>query len=427
MAELEEVTVQYLSEEREPDGSRSQAQAEASSSGSWLLSAEFVVKSGSKRLGPTTYAYFMYNFTFHTYLLLLAYMPPSHAYLRTSVSNIPLRPEMLSGFSGHSKTPMAGLSLKFLPATHALYRLAFFDVPNAGNEIGEAMYARHVLYRISTAMRHKESGYLCCTTTLMMTKSLLSALLVRRGKFIARAGSDVCPVGYRKNFTHQVLRNTDRAPVQCTNYPNTCAPIGYYCCNDLYSCPNDNFCFGSDECCPNTAQTCNGNACCSSGSQCCNNNSCCNSGTFCCNDSFGGCCPNGSTCIANTNTCSSGGSGGGSSVTTTTTTTPSKSTVGTTFTSSSVITFNSPTITFDSPTITFNSPTTNASSSTHFFTSSTVSSGGFSTTSLSLTSTTSLSIPSTGAALRGIALVPGKQLVAMAAVISEFKDYERLR
>jgi hypothetical protein len=31
------------------------------------------------------------------------------------------------------------------------------------------------------------------------TKSLLSALLVRRGKFNARAG-DACPSGYRKDF-----------------------------------------------------------------------------------------------------------------------------------------------------------------------------------------------------------------------------------
>src|SRR5258708_6721162 len=101
MAELEEVTVQYLSEEREPDGSRSQAQAEASSSGSWVNNLTKIIKSTyvpsccrpSSWSSPdpnvlgrsTTYSYFMYNLTFHTYLLLLAYMPPSHAYLRTSV------------------------------------------------------------------------------------------------------------------------------------------------------------------------------------------------------------------------------------------------------------------------------------------------------------------------------------------------------
>ncbi|KAG1740934.1 hypothetical protein EDB19DRAFT_750303 [Suillus lakei] len=197
--------------------------------------------------------------------------------------------------------------------------------------------------------RHSKSS------SLALTKSLLSALLVRRGKFIARAGSDGCPSGYQ----------------QCTNYPDACAPTGSYCCNDLYNCPNDTTCFGS-ECCPNTAQTCNGNACCSSGSQCCNDDSCCEAGLFCCNDSIGGCCPTGSTCTANSNSCSSGGSGGGggSGGTSVTTVTSSKSTVlpGTTSTSSDKITFNG--------------PTTTGSSSTHSITSSTVSSGGSTSTGL---------------------------------------------
>ncbi|KAG2751596.1 hypothetical protein P692DRAFT_20830849 [Suillus brevipes Sb2] len=62
----------------------------------------------------------------------------------------------------------------------------------------------------------------------VLTKSVLSALLVRRGKFGARQGG--CPSGYQ----------------QCTNYPDACAPIGSYCCNDLYNCPNDTTCFGSE-------------------------------------------------------------------------------------------------------------------------------------------------------------------------------------
>ncbi|KAG2336627.1 hypothetical protein BDR05DRAFT_953213 [Suillus weaverae] len=210
--------------------------------------------------------------------------------------------------------------------------------------------------------RHSKSS------SLVLSKSVLSALLVRRGKFIAGDGG--CPSGYRKEFTRQ--------------------------CNDLYNCPNDTTCFGS-ECCPNTAQTCNGNACCSSGSECCNDNTCCESGLFCCNDSIGGCCPNGSTCIANSYQCSAGGSGGGSSGggsggssagggggTSVTTATPSKSTAlpGTTSASSGIITFNGPT-------------TTGSSSRS-----------------------TSTGLTQTAAAPRGIALAPGKQLVALAAVIS---------
>lgn len=228
--------------------------------------------------------------------------------------------------------------------------------------------------------RHSKSS------SLVLTKSVLSALLVRRGKFAARAGSDGCPSGYQ----------------QCTNYPDACAPTGSYCCNDLYNCPNDTTCFGS-ECCPNTAQTCNGNACCSSGSQCCNDDTCCESGLFCCNDSLGGCCPTGSTCIANSYQCSSGGSGGGSGSgsgsggTTVTTATLPKSTVlpGTTSSSSGIITFNGP------------STSTTGSSSSHSLTSSTVSSAG----------STSTGITNIGAAPRGITLAPGKKLVALAAVV----------
>lgn len=214
-------------------------------------------------------------------------------------------------------------------------------------------------------------------TSALVTKSVLSALLVRRGKYLARASNGVCPSGYQ----------------QCTNYPDSCAPTGNYCCNDLYNCPNDSTCFDS-ECCPNTAQTCNGNACCSAKSECCNDESCCEPGLFCCNDSIGGCCPTGSTCIANTDQCStdggsgSGGSGGGSGGTTVTTATPSKSTAPLGTTSSNNV-------------ITFNGPTTTGSSSTH---SSTVSSGG----------STASGITSTGAASR---VAPGTQLAALAAVV----------
>ncbi|KAG1810647.1 uncharacterized protein BJ212DRAFT_1377902 [Suillus subaureus] len=205
--------------------------------------------------------------------------------------------------------------------------------------------------------RHSKSS------SLVLNKSLLSALLVRRGKFIARQGSSGCPSGYQ----------------QCTNYPDACAPTGSYCCNDLYNCPDDTT-VRAFACCPNTAQTCNGNTCCTSGSECCNDNSCCESGYLCCNDSVGGCCPTGTTCIANSDQCSAGGSGGGSS--------------GGTTSSSSVI-------------VTFNGPTTTGSSSSHSLTSSTVSSAG----------STSTGFTNTGAAPRGIALAPGKQLVALAAVV----------
>ncbi|KAG1781361.1 hypothetical protein EV702DRAFT_1042470 [Suillus placidus] len=241
---------------------------------------------------------------------------------------------------------------------------------NAASVLAVADPASTVL-RVS---RHSKSS------SLVLTKSVLSALLVRRGKFIARAGGSGCPSGYRKEFMRQ--------------------------CNDLYNCPNDttsskltdehyNQCFGS-ECCPNTAQTCNGNACCSSGSECCNDNSCCEPGLFCCNDTLGGCCPTGSTCIANSYQCSTGGSGGGSSGggsggssggggggTSVTTATPSKSTVlpGTTSASSGIITFNGPTATGSS------------------------------------SRSTSTGLTQTAAAPRGIALAPGKQLVALVAVI----------
>ncbi|KAG1733868.1 uncharacterized protein EDB91DRAFT_624982 [Suillus paluster] len=217
-------------------------------------------------------------------------------------------------------------------------------------------------------------------TSSIVTKSVLSALLVRRGRFTARAGSDGCASGYQ----------------QCTNYPDTCAPVGNNCCNDLYSCPSDSFCFDSG-CCPNDAQTCNGS-------------SCCDPDSVCCNDSTGGCCPNGSTCIANSNECStegssgggSGGGSGGSSVTTATATatatSKSTSTVlhGTTSTSSSAISSNS--------------PTTTTSSSTHSVASSTVSSGG--------SSATGSSVPvSIGAAPRGFVSTNGKQLAALAVVV----------
>jgi len=116
---------------------------------------------------------------------------------------------------------------------------------------------------VSRVPRHSKSS------SLVLTKSVLSALLVPRGKFTARQG---CPSGYQ----------------QCTNYPDACAPTGSFCCNDLYNCPDDTTCFES-ECCPNTAQTCNGNSCCNPGSECCNDASCCESGYSCCNDSTGGC------------------------------------------------------------------------------------------------------------------------------------------
>lgn len=57
--------------------------------------------------------------------------------------------------------------------------------------------------------------------------------------------------------------------------------------------------------------------------------------------------------------------------------------------------------------VTFNGPTTTGSSSSHSLTSSTVSSAG----------STSTGFANTGAAPRGIALAPGKQLVALAAVV----------
>ncbi|KAG2368935.1 hypothetical protein BDR07DRAFT_923035 [Suillus spraguei] len=223
--------------------------------------------------------------------------------------------------------------------------------------------------------RHSKSS------SLALTKSLLSALLVRRGKFAARQG---CPSGYQ----------------QCTNYPDACAPTGSYCCNDLYNCPDDTTCFDS-ECCPNTAQKCNGNACCTAGSACCSDNSCCESGYLCCNDSTGGCCPTGTTCIANSDQCStggsgSGGSGGGGTLTSITAGAPPKSTVlpGTSSSSSGVITFDGPTIA--------------GSSSSHSHTSSTVSSAG---------STSTGGFGTVSAAPRGIALALGKQLVALAAVV----------
>jgi hypothetical protein len=50
--------------------------------------------------------------------------------------------------------------------------------------------------------RHSKSS------SLVLTKSVLSALLVRRGRFIARQGSGGCPSGYRKEFTRQILRYT---------------------------------------------------------------------------------------------------------------------------------------------------------------------------------------------------------------------------
>ncbi|KAG1882848.1 uncharacterized protein F5891DRAFT_1095279, partial [Suillus fuscotomentosus] len=168
---------------------------------------------------------------------------------------------------------------------------------------------------VSRVPRHSKSS------SLVLTKSVLSALLVPRGKFTARQG---CPSGYQ----------------QCTNYPDACAPTGSFCCSDSYNCPDGTTCFES-ECCPSTAQTCNGNACCNPGSECCSDDTCCESGYSCCNDSTGGCCPTGTTCIANSDQCSAGGSSsvGGSSVPTSiTVTTPSKSTVlpGTTSSSSPV-------------------------------------------------------------------------------------------
>jgi hypothetical protein len=74
----------------------------------------------------------------------------------------------------------------------------------------------------STFLRSSKSSSLA-------TKSLLSALLVRRGKFIARQGIEWCPSGYCKEFTRQVLRNTDPTPVLCGDGSDLCAPIGYYC------------------------------------------------------------------------------------------------------------------------------------------------------------------------------------------------------
>ncbi|KAG2097725.1 uncharacterized protein F5147DRAFT_365927 [Suillus discolor] len=224
---------------------------------------------------------------------------------------------------------------------------------------------------VSTVLRvprHSKSS------SLVLTKSVLSALLVRRGKFTARQG---CPSGYQ----------------QCTNYPDACAPVGSFCCNDVYNCPDDTTCFES-ECCPNTAQTCNGHSCCNPGSECCNDDSCCESGYSCCNDSTGGCCPTGTTCIAGSDQCSTGGptGGGGTGVlTSVAVTTSSKSTVQPKTASSS------------SHTSTINEPTTTKSSST----SSTASSTG----------STSSGFPQVGAAPRGIALVPGKQLVVLAAVV----------
>lgn len=78
-------------------------------------------------------------------------------------------------------------------------------------------------------------------------------------------------------------------------------------------------------------------------------------------------------------------------------------------TSSSVPTFNS-VITFSSGDITFSGPTPSPSSSAQNLTSSTVSSGGSSATSLSTPSTT-------GAASRSIALAPGKQIMALVAIV----------
>ncbi|KAG2751594.1 hypothetical protein P692DRAFT_20726754, partial [Suillus brevipes Sb2] len=67
----------------------------------------------------------------------------------------------------------------------------------------------------STFLRSSKSSSLA-------TKSLLSALLVRRGKFIARQGIEWCPSGY----------------LLCGDGSDLCAPIGYYCCSDSnYSCP----------------------------------------------------------------------------------------------------------------------------------------------------------------------------------------------
>ncbi|KIK39388.1 hypothetical protein CY34DRAFT_769608 [Suillus luteus UH-Slu-Lm8-n1] len=229
--------------------------------------------------------------------------------------------------------------------------------------------------------RHSKSS------SQVLTKSVISALLVRRGKFGARAGdSGGCPSGYQ----------------QCANYPDACAPFGSYCCNDLYNCPNDTT-VRCSRCCPNTAQTCGGNSCCDSGSSCCNDSSCCEPGLFCCNDSTGGCCPTGTTCIAETYQCYTGGSGGGSGSGTgsggegggtsvTTAAAPSKSTVLPGTTSTNVIT---------------STPTKTGSSSSHSVTSSTVSSSG----------STSSGITNIGAAPRGIALAPGKQLAALAAVL----------
>ncbi|KAG2059445.1 hypothetical protein BDR06DRAFT_949507 [Suillus hirtellus] len=66
---------------------------------------------------------------------------------------------------------------------------------------------------VSRVPRHFKSP------SLVLTKSVLSALLVPRGKFTARQG---CPSGYQ----------------QCTNYPDACAPIGSFCCSDTYNCPD---------------------------------------------------------------------------------------------------------------------------------------------------------------------------------------------
>ncbi|OJA19710.1 hypothetical protein AZE42_11939 [Rhizopogon vesiculosus] len=127
------------------------------------------------------------------------------------------------------------------------------------------------------------------------------------------------------------------------------------------------------------------------------------------------CCPSGSSCIANSDYCTygtGGGSGGGDSGGGTTTTTSLTSIVqpGTTTSLTSIV---QPGTT--SPvSITFNGPTTlassNSNSSTH--------SSGTSTVS-SVTSTTSgLGIPSTtGAAAPGIVLTPGRQLAALVAVV----------
>ncbi|KAG1765558.1 hypothetical protein EDD22DRAFT_401967 [Suillus occidentalis] len=118
----------------------------------------------------------------------------------------------------------------------------------------------------STFLRSSKSSSLA-------TKSLLSALLVRRGKFNPRQGYEWCPSGY----------------VLCGGNSDECSPVGYYCCSDSsYSCPYGTNCL-SYGCCPETAQTCNGNTCCDTFSSCCNDNTCCDFGTFCCNDSSGGC------------------------------------------------------------------------------------------------------------------------------------------